>query len=155
MTVMLFVSGQQSQKVQFPSKILPGPGYDTYIGIILTKIQKKKELHEMDPKIVFSCTVLWVIFASTFASSCENIIRLADLRNTIINQTIQSEIQTGVIEEQRRINEQQKHLNENLSQVIEDLRKVLEDQREIIENQTKALHDLNTEHAGTGTRTLS
>ena len=104
----------------------------------------------MDPKTDIYCIVFWAVISSTCSSSCNNIIRLSDLRNTIKNQTLQSEIQTQVIQDQRQINAEQRHFNDNLSRVIEDLRKILEDQRSVIENQTKVLQDLKKVEAEMG-----
>ena len=98
----------------------------------------------MEPKIVISCLLSLDIFSSTFAASCDNIIRLSDLRNTIKNQTKQSEIQTRVIEEQTQ-------LNEGLRKVLEDQGNMIEDQRSVIENQARALNELRKKLEGAET----
>ena len=49
------------------------------------------------------CQLLWLIPPSIFVASCENIVRLADLQDTIKNQTKLIEEQGRVIEDQKNV----------------------------------------------------
>ena len=77
--------------------------------------------------------MLLVISPTTFAASCENIVRLADLQEIIKNQT---------------------KLIEDLYKVIADQKKVIENQARSIKNQTRLYEDLQAtvEYLKTGKR---
>ena len=81
--------------------------------------------------MIISLLLLLFLFSSTFAASCENKVRLADLQDIIKNQT---------------------KLIGNMEHVIEDQKNLIENQAISIENQTRLYEDLKAtvEHLKTG-----
>ena len=65
------------------------------------------------------CLILVAMFPDTFAVSCENNIRLADLQYIIKNQTNLIEDQKNTIENMTKIIENQTYLNDYLKKKIE------------------------------------
>ena len=65
-------------------------------------------------EIPMLCLVLSVLFLTTFAASCENVVRLADLQEIIRNQT-------KLIHHLGQVIENQNKLNKDLEEKIEYL----------------------------------
>ena len=84
----------------------------------------------MDPETAISCLIFWSIFQSTLASSCDLIVRVADLQEIIKNQTRQAEAQTQLMEGQKEVIEDQKRKIEDVLKIVDDLEKTVKHLRD-------------------------
>ena len=69
--------------------------------------------------IAVICIALGILVPATFAASCDNMVRLADLQDIIKDQT-------KLIQEQGRVIDDQKNMLENQMRLIEDLQRNLQ-----------------------------
>ena len=76
----------------------------------------------MNPKIAFLCLVFWTMVPNILASSCELIVRIADLQDIIKNQTKAAEAQTQVIKDQKQMLKNQADAIGDLKELIENLK---------------------------------
>ena len=79
----------------------------------------------MDPETAISCLIFWSIFQSTLASSCDLIVRVADLQEIIKNQTKQAAVQTQLMEGQREVIEDQTRKIADVLKTVDDLQKTV------------------------------
>ena len=90
--------------------------------------------------IIVICLVSWA--PNIIATSCENIVRLADLRNIMKNQTKLIQDQGRVIDDQKNMLENQTRAIQDQKEVNKEMREIIENQKNMLENQTKLMEDL-------------